>query len=250
MDENPTTSASQPVVSSAMTRMSNVFIAPSELYSEVAVAPAQTSSWLLPFLISIILAVVATYAVFNNPSLRQQVYDMQEKAMQKMVAEGKVSQDRMDQQMEGMKNSGPAMFVTFGAGLQIISFCLIFFLGALLLWLAAKFVLKFSGSYSKILEIYGLASWIGILGTIVAIILMNLMNNMFASPGGGMILGDSFDPLNKGHKLLASLNIFTLWEMAVLGLGLAKASGKSTGLGMGISFALWAIFMVGLTMLF
>lgn len=250
MNEQQPTSPQQPTVTSTMTRITNVFMAPTELYTEIAATPAKTTSWLIPYIVMIFLAIVSVYAVYNNPSLRQQVFDMQEKSMQKMVTEGKVTQDQMDRQMDGMKNSGPVMFVVFGSGFQFVTISLLFFLGSLLLWISAKVIIKYSGPYSKILEVYGLASWISVLGTIITMILINLMNNLFATPGGGILLGDSFDPLNSGHKLLASLNIFTLWNMALIGLGLAKISGKSAGLGMAISFGLWAVFVVGLSMIF
>jgi hypothetical protein len=40
------------------------------------------------------------------------------------------------------------------------------------------------------------------------------------------------------------LNIFTLWESAVIGIGLAKLSGKSTGMSMGVVFGLWLIWVL------
>jgi hypothetical protein len=132
----------------------------------------------------------------------------------------------------------------FGAGFQIVAISAMFFLGSLLFWVAAKAVMKFSGGYAKVLEVVGLASCVGILGTIITIMLMNVMNSMTATPGGGLLLGESFDPLNKGHKLLAALNIFTLWEMGLIGLGLAKISGKSIGQGLMIAFGLWALWTV------
>jgi hypothetical protein len=250
MDENISSVPQPPPVSSAMTRMANVFMSPGELYTEVAAAPPQTSSWLLPFLLTIVLGFVSTFAVYNNPSLRQQVFDMQEKSMQQMVTSGRITQDQMDRQMDGMKNSGPVMFVVFGGGFQAVGVCALFFLGALLLWVASKVVLKFPGGYSKILEILGLASWIAVLGTVITLIMISLMNNLFASPSGALFLGESFDPVNKAHKLLAALNIFTLWEMGVLGFGLSRISGKSPGMGMAVSFAVWALFTVGISMIF
>ncbi len=249
MEQQQPIAAAQPNVSSFGTRMTNVFMSPSELYTEVASAPIQKSSWLIPYLVTLIFTVVSTLAVYNNPALRQQIFDMQEKAMQKMVTDGWMTQDQLDQQMDAMKNSGPVLFVVFGSGFQIITTSVIFFLGTLLLWLAAKVVMKFTGTFGKVLEVYGLALWISVLGTIVTIILMYLMNSMTATPGGGLLLGESFDPTNTGHKLLAGLNIFMLWEVAIIGLGLAKVSGKSAGLGMAISFALWAVFIVGFSMI-
>jgi len=43
--------------------------------------------------------------------------------------------------------------------------------------------------------------------------------------------------------LFASLNIFSIWEAAVIGIGLSKFSDKPTGTGMGVAFALWIVWV-------
>ena len=242
--------AAPAAVTSAMTRMSNVFMAPAELYSEVASAPPQTSSWLLPFMVLILIAVVSTFAVYNNPTLRQQIYTMQEAGMKKAVADGKMTQEQMERGSDQMENSGPVMFILIGSVIQLVAICAIFFLGALLLWLIVKLGLKSSVSYSKILETLGLSEWIGVLGAIITIILMNVMNSMTATPGGALILGEAFDPLNKGHKLLAALNVFTLWQVAVSGIGVSKITGKSIGTGMIVAYGAWAFWVIVTTLVF
>ena len=242
MDEQHSVLQSQP--SSFMTRATNVFTAPGELYSEVASAPAQSSSWLVPFLISIGLAIVFTFALYNNLSLRQQIYDMQTRTIQKSVDEGKMPQERADEMRERMENSGPVMFMLIGGGSAIFGIAVMFFGATLVLWLIAKFGLKSSGNYQKMLEVFGLASLVSILGSIITLIMMNLFDTMHASPGGGLLVMNSFDPANTGHKLLASLNIFTIWQASVLGIGVAKISGKSSGVGIGVTLGLWALWAV------
>jgi hypothetical protein len=237
-------SASAP--SSFFTRLTNIYTSPSQLFTEVAAASPQTTSWLIPYIISLLLAVLVTFTLFNNPSMRQQVIDTRERAMKQMVADGKMTQDVYDKQSSGMENAGAGLFVGFGALFATIAISAFVFLGSLLLWLATRISLHYSGPYMKILEIFGLSMLIGVLGTIVAIITMNLMNSMFATPSGAMFVLDSFDPTNKGHKLLSSLNVFTLWQVVVLGIGIAKASGKPSGPGIGLVAALWALW-VGLS---
>src|SRR5258707_1878665 len=164
MSDQPLPSATTPQAASFMTRAANVFTAPGELYAEVASAPPQTSSWLAPFLISIALALVFTFAIYNNPSLRQEIYDMQGKAFQKSVDEGKMTQERADQMREGMENSGPMMFMLIGGGTAIFGISFVFFGAPLILWMIAKFGFKSPAGYSKVLEIFGLSGLIGVLG--------------------------------------------------------------------------------------
>ena len=243
MEQENTVAASAPV-SSFMTRATNVFMSPGELYAEVAQAPPQTTSWLLPFMLSIVMALVITVALFNNPTLRQQIYDMQEKGMKKAVAEGKMTQENADRASEAMESSGPVMFIAIGGTSAVFIVAAIFFGVSLLLWLAGKYMMAMPGGYKKMLEVFGLASLIGVLGSIITLLLMNVMNSFYASPSGALLVLDSFDSANKMHRLLSSLNIFTVWEMAIVGLGMSRISGKSVGTGMGISLGLWAVWTV------
>lgn len=242
--EQPVSSNATPTVSSFVSRVTDVFTAPGDVYAEVAEAPVQTSSWVLPWVISLLLAIGFTYALYNNATLRQQIFEMQERGMKEKVAEGKMTQDQYDRFSEGMESSGPVMFMLFGAGSQIIFISVVVFGVTLVFWIVAKFGLKFTGSYTKMLEVYGLASVIGILGSIITLLMMNLFDSFYAGPSASMAMLGSFDATNKVHRLLASLNVFTLWQVAVLGIGTAKVSRKSVGAGMGIAFGLWAAWAI------
>src|SRR5207247_596596 len=155
-----------PSVSSLLSRATDVFAAPGDLYSEVADAPVQRSSWLVPYALSMILAILITFSFYNNASLRQQIFDMQEQGMKKAVAEGKMTQEQYDTMSERMESSGPVMFMLIGGGSAVVIFTVVFFGATLIVWLVARFALKFTGSYGKMLEVYGLATIIGLLGAI------------------------------------------------------------------------------------
>ena len=243
MEQELTSAVSAPA-SSFLTRATNVFMSPGELYAEVAQASPQTTSWLVPLVLSIIIALVITVSLYNNPTLRQQIYDMQEQGMKKAVAEGKMTQEQMDRASEAMESSGPVMFIAIGGVSSVVIMAVVFFGVSLLLWLAGKYMMAMPGGYKKMLEVFGLASLIGVLGAIVTILLMNVMNSFYASPSGALLVLDSFNHENKMHRLLTSLNIFTIWETALIGLGMSKVSGKSVGTGMGISFGLWGVWTI------
>lgn len=234
--------SSAPNVSSFALRATNVFTSPGELYSEVSLAPVQTTSWLVPFILGILIALMFTVALYNNVSLRQEIFDAQTKEMQKQVDEGKITQEQFDTMTEGMQSVGPMMFILIGGISASFMLSVIFFLVPLVLWLAAKFILGYTGNYKKMLEAFGLASLIGALGAIITLLLMYVFNTMQASPGAGLLVMGSYDKANFGHNFLAALNVFTLWETGVIGIAMAKLSGKSTGLAMAVSFGLWLIW--------
>jgi hypothetical protein len=233
-----------PEATSLMTRITNVFTSPSELYTEVAANPVKTSSWLVPLLISIIIALISIVAIYSNDTLRNQIYEMQSKRMEQMVQEGRMTQEQSNAAVEGMQNTGFGMFLLFGGVSVLFMIVISFFVAALFLWLTSKIGLKFSGKYAKILEIYGLASFIGILGGIITILLMFVLDSMYAAPSPTIFMLNSFDTTNKAHIILAQLNIFTIWQTGIIGLGISKVTNKSIGTGLGVAFGLWILWVI------
>ncbi len=226
------------------TRIMNVFSSPGELFTEVARTPVQKSSWAVPYVLSLLLTLVFTYGLFSNPSLRQQIYDTQLQGMQKAVEEGRMTQAQLDQMREGMESSGLGMFMLFGGVSQIVIGSAMFFGLALLLWLTSKFGLKATAGYAKLLELTGLASFIALIGAVITLVLMYVFDSLRATPGAALAILDSYDRENKMHLFLSSLNVFTLWETSIIGIGLSKVANKSTGVGMGIAFGLWALWTI------
>jgi hypothetical protein len=241
----PTPNMPQDVApSSFMTRAVNVYTSPGELFTELRSTPVKSTSWLIPYILMLLLAFLATYAVYTNPGLRQQIFDIQERAIKEQVAAGKITQQQSEQYINGMESSGPVLFIIIGAGFQMIMISCILFGTALLLMLILKFGFKAPVGYGKMLEAIGLASLIGILGTIITILLMNVFNSMYATPSLALAVMNSFDPLKTGDRFLSSVNIFTIWEVSILGIAVSKLSGKSIGAGLGLMFGLWAVWVI------
>lgn len=233
---------------SLMDRITNVFASPSELFDEVATNKVKTSSWLVPMILSILMGLFIVVALYFNDSLRSQIYDKQAEKMHELVEQGKMTQEQADQYVDGMRNSGPVMFVAIGGGSAVIMTVIIFFAATLIFWLVAKIGLKFSGSYTKMLEVFGLTSMIGFLGSIVTVIMMYVFDSMVATPSGAILIFQDFDVNNKLHLLLAQLNVFTIWQMGILGIGISKISNKSLGAGLGVAYGLWILWVLASVM--
>ncbi len=242
--QDPAVVTAPPAASSFLTRASNVFAGPGELYTEIAAAPVRNSSWSIPFIISVLLALVFTFSLYNNPALRQQVYDKQEQAMKKQVQSGSMTQEQYERMVSGMESSGPVLFMAFGGTTAAVMVTIVFFGITLLLWLVLKFLLKSPVGFKKILEAYGLSELIAILGTIITLLMMNFFNTMYATPSGAAFIMSSYDAGRILDRLLSALNIFTIWQVAVLGIAVQKITGKSTGVSMGVPFGLWAVWVI------
>ena len=213
----------------------DIFVAPSEVFQSLKNTAPSTALWLLPFIITSI-------TLFTNETLKTEMKDFQSKKIQKMVDEGKFTQEQADK-MEARTESMGGMMIAIGIVAGAIFVTAFYFGGALFLWLANKTILKSAVGYGKHLELYGIASWIGVLGGIISVLMMVGLGSMAATPSGALALLGSFDPTDKLHMLFASLNIFSIWQTAVIGIGLSKLSDKQTGAGMGVAFALWIIWV-------
>lgn len=234
---------------SLTTRMANVFASPSELFQEVAVNPVKTSSWLAPLVLLIVFALINVTAIFYNDAARSQIYDLQESKMQELVKEGKMTQEQADKTIEYMENTSLGMFLAYGGISAAVMILLSFFVASLILWLVLKIGLKFPGKYKKVLEVYGLAAFVGVVGTIVSILLIYAFESLYASLSPAIFMLDSLDMNNKMHVLLLHLNVFSIWQMAIVGFGISKITNKSMGTGLAIAFGLWILWIVLSSML-
>lgn len=224
-------------------RIINVFAAPAEAFEGLADQNPRASHWVFPYLIFIVFSILFTYLLFVNEPLKNQIFDLQGRAMQAQVEKGQMTQQQADQIRSQMEGTGVGLFLLFGSIPQIFLFSVYYFGGAFALWLTARFVWKSPARYGKYLEIYGLASWIGVLGYLVTVLMVLGMNSLFASPSLVILVMDSYDALNTGHKFLSAVNVFSIWMAVVTGIGLSKLTGKSLGAGIGAAVGLWILWI-------
>jgi hypothetical protein len=221
----------------------NVFSSPGEAFLGLRESESRATLWLIPLILMILLASVSTYIVFSNETLKGQILESRDRAIQKQVDAGKVTQEQADRQKAAMESMG-GMFVAIGIVTNVIFITVGLFGAALFLWLSGKLVLKSTAGYGKHLEVYGISSWIGLLGGIVTMLMMIGMNSIYASPGAGLAVYASFDPFSTTHKILAALNVFSVWQAVVIGIGLSKLADKSSSVGIGVALTLWVLWVV------
>jgi Yip1 domain len=222
--------------------IANVFSSPAEAFEGLGSSASAPILWATTLLISVVFVATFSYIISSNDTFRGQIFDAQSKALQKQVEEGKLTQERADMATDQMQKMG-GMFMVIGTVAGTIFVALYYFGGALFLWLAAKVVLKSPVGYGKFLEAYGIANWIGLLGTVITLLLMLGLNTMYATPSAALAIYAQYDPANNMHKIMSTLNVFVLWQTAVLGIGVAKMTGKPTMTGIGLTFVLWIVWV-------
>ncbi|HVN48553.1 MAG TPA: hypothetical protein VMU30_06980 [Bacteroidota bacterium] len=219
----------------------DVFTSPAEAFDGLKESASSAALWVVPLIVTICILIASVVTLYTNNSLKVEMREMQSKAFQQRVVEGKMTAEQAEQIESRMDSMGSGMMIAFGIIGGTIGMAIFFFGGALLLWLADKSILKAAAGYGKHLELFGIASWIGVLGSIVTIIMMAGLGTMGATPSAALAVFGSYDASLTMHKILSAINIFTIWEAIVAGFGLSKLSGKSTGAGISVSFLVFVL---------
>jgi hypothetical protein len=225
--------------SSLMGRLVNVYAAPGEVFDQVKASPPSNANWLAPALIFILVGWLGGWLIFSQASIKQQLRDIQEQAIQKQVDKGRLSQKQADSAMQaGEKFGSIGAVVGVAVGVPFAAFASPLLWG-LIVWLVGVKVLKGNFTYMKALEVAGLANMIGVLDSIVKTLLILVMGNLFASPSLALLV-KQFDPQNTLHSVLAAISVMTFWALAVKAIGLARLSGASFGKAAAWVFGIWA----------
>src|SRR5690242_1783183 len=129
MDETETADPSAPSLKPMPlgTRLTNVIVAPGELFEHVRISRPAASNWLVPLILSVLLAALYGSVAFSQPASIQRIREQWQQAVQKQVSAGKITQQQADQQMTALEKVLKPSLV--GAVLGVIMFisCAIFY---------------------------------------------------------------------------------------------------------------------------
>ncbi len=218
-------SAEAPVAMSLGGRLLNVFAAPGELFAAVAGAPFSLANWLVPAALVALISLALNLAIFTQPALVQQVRDLQERELVRAVDSGRISAADAERARDVMQGMGMTVARVGGAVGGVVVAVLSPLWWGLILWLTARWVFRSPLPYLRVVEVAGLASLIGGLGICVSLFLAVGTGNLFAGPHLGALVKD-FDLGNRWHLALSIVNPFSVWQMVVMALGLARWVGR------------------------
>jgi hypothetical protein len=223
---------------SLASRLLNVFATPGDVFQEVKTASVSTANWLMPAVIFILVSWVGAWLALSQDSIRHQLSEMTDRAIQKQAERGHMSEKDADQLREATAKWGTIGHALTAAAVPVLVGLSSPFVWGLFLWVVGTKALKAEFPYMKAVEFVGLGNMVGVLAAIVETLLRVGLGDYFASPGL-MFLVKNFDPQNPVHSLLAVVNVMTFWLLAVRAMGLARLSGASFA-----KAALW-VFGIG-----
>jgi len=219
----------------------NIFATPGEVFQAVKTGPASTANWLVPALIFIAVSWAAAVLIFSQESIKHQLSEITDQAIQKQVDNGGLSEQQAEQ-ARAMGEKWAGISTKIGAALHplIVGLGGPFFWG-LIVWLVGAKVLKGNFPYMKAVEVVGLANMVVVLEVVVKTLLIVGLGNLYAAPSPVLLIKE-FDPQNTVHSLLALASVTTFWLLAVRAIGLARLSGASFAKAALWVFGIWAAY--------
>lgn len=229
-------------------RLMNVFATPGDVFAAVKATPPSGTNWLVPALILIVVSWVAAGLIFSQDSIKHQIGEITDQAIQKRVAAAHMNEQQAEQ-ARAIGEKWAMISSKIGAVVSPVLYAFIapFFWG-LIVWLVGAKIQKGEFAYMKAVEVVGLANMIEVLDAVVRTLLIVGLGNLYASPSLVLFVKD-FDPQNPVNGLLGAVNLMTFWLLAVRATGLARLSGTSWAKAAVWVFGIWAAytgFFIGL----
>lgn len=247
MSEQPVTVDHPPEESmSFMDKAAGIFYEPSRVFESVKKSGVKFADWFVPVLVLSILASVSVYVRFSTPDLRYQSMQVAVQAINKMESEGKLTSEQAQQARQRME-SGSGTFEGFGIIGALIGTFIFFFILAGIWLLVGKFALKGAMNYSHAMGIAGLSSWIAAVGVIIGIAMSVTMSRLNAGLNLGMFA--TMNIQSKGYILLSRIDLFALWGLFVVAVGLAVLAGKKLVQSVIWVYGIWIVWTLVSTFL-
>ena len=233
------TPESESVALSPVERVVNTYIEPSKTFQDIK----RNRSWWLPFVILTILGWIFCFVAVKHVG-----WDL-------LATNVLKSQPRNAERLEKATPAGAAQMVTFTKGIMegfmigspaVILIINAFF--ALLLWFGFAFLLGGSTTYGEMFAVAMFAALPRALNSIIAIVTVlvadpQTFNLNLPSPSSlGYFL--SSDAPQWLISLGTSLDIFTLWSLALLGFGGAIVAKVKPAKGLLLVFAVWIVIVL------
>jgi hypothetical protein len=229
---------SGPPKMSLSARLLNVFAVPGEVFEDVKNSFISPANWLVPALLCLAVSWVSGWLILSQAPVQQQMREMSDQIVQKLVEKGHLTQQQADLQRHGGELG--AQLGSFVSSM-VISFGTPFGWGAIL-WLIGTRGFGGNFPFMKAVEVVGLASTISALGVLVkTLLVLGFGHNLTGTNPTVLVKG--FDPQKASYSVLTVVNLTTFWVLAIRALGLAKLSGAPFLRAAWCVFAVWFSYM-------
>jgi hypothetical protein len=225
---------------SQIERVVDVFIAPSKTFTDIL----RSSNWLLPFILMVVIGFGSAFAIDRTIGFTA--------VTEQAIAKNSMSSDRInglpaDQRAKVVQQQ--AVITKYSTYCSFVFILIVVAIHALLLWATFNFGL---GAKTKYGQVFAVIMFAGLPKALVWVLSIVLLFS-----GVGLENFDAQNPVgtNLGYYLTApwmkalgsGLDIFGLWGLALLVLGMSIISKKTIGQAAAVVVGWWVLGMLVLT---
>jgi Yip1 domain len=236
----PTETAPAPPSMSFPARFAGIFVEPRETLADVVRRP----DFLWPLAVSVISGVVLTETMLAKIGM--------ERIIRNQLEQGGQAARMSAEQLEQAVNQGASIAGIIAHIMGVIAAPIVLLIFAAIGLLVLN---SFFGAQAKFKTVFSITCYsqlVGVLGVLtgLAVMLFGDVERFNAQNPMPTNLGFFLNPLETSKPLLAlagSLDIFTIWGLILLGIGLSEASGRKVkAKSIFLVYAgLWAVWIIG-----
>lgn len=204
---------------SPVARMIGVITSPRQTFEDIVRRP----TWLLPFVLVVVVSVVTSYLLID------------------LIADAQLEQMQEQQMTEQQIEMASKMTRQFGWMFAVVTIPLFYVIAAAVLLFTGNIVL---GGTSNFRTIFSVSCWAGIISVVTSAISVPIMlaRGVFESPVSLVFLAPD-DKKSFLYNFFSSIDLFALWFVVVMGIGLAAAYRWANQKGVMVT-AFWWLLMV------
>ena len=217
-------------------RMVGVYFSPGVTFKAIH-SRVSHADWLVPLILMSIVTIVS--AQMTAPIIEKMTMSQMRISIEQNEEMSNAQRKKALQKVDKIQTiSNVAMVVGAPAGVVVM----LFLTSAVFLALV-RFVLGGETTYKHVLGVNSYCSLLGIPAAIVTLPLMIAKETAFVQMGFGLLLPDSMADSYLA-RLLLTLNFFSVWQCALVSIGLGIVSGiptKKAAVGVFLLFVLYAL---------
>jgi len=198
----------------------------------------------LPVWVPLVLVLLVTLA--GTSLIFDQAIDME---TLKLEYNPDIGEDEFDQTMQYMEKMKEPPMKYFGIAMPLIFIPVIFAISALLVLLGGNFIFGGKAKYGDVFKLIAYGSAISIVSWAAQLLVFYISGNAptLFSPAAFLPLAEFYTAT---YSILAALDIFTLWSLAVTGFGISVLYKFDMTKSMAIPFGFYILYIVVFKLIF
>ncbi len=221
-------------------KLTGIFTSPGEVYENLVKSTKSVADWLIPILILIVLSMVTTFLKFSDERIRESLLQFQEQRFEQLVEEGKMTEEQAEIARERLESFGSTQRIFSIVGI-LVGVPIMFLLVSLVYFILGRLFFGGNVDFMSVFGIYSLSSLIASVGVIISTILAFITGSFFATVSPAIFMEPS---TSKIYRLASVFDVFTLWQLAVFAIGMAKVFNKNYGSAFALVFGAWAVWIL------